>query len=818
MNRVLKFLSFYIIMLASIFSFYFTIVDKYEKELNITAHQLTGIEYLRGLYKLSIGLIEIGKYKENMGAADANILNCIDDIYVLQKKYPEYKNISLNEKLESIKKQKLNEEEYYDFLDSINHENYTIGDISELLFEEDRKLYFISSLVTHYMPEYLISILITHNIVEEYHENGQVSKLKQRLYIEQNKLTELSLEEIDGIVKLLKVYKSTQKLSLLTSNLIKKLHKLPQDTSAILSLNNSDKKFDNYLDISHDMIELSYQLNDMNINILESSLKSKKAALNKKILLNRILVIFVFILITGVTLYFYRVYSSNEKKEIELKNNNKILDKLVIFSKTDKNGVITYVSTALERLSGYSRDELIGKTHAVLKDDSMEESVSDDLWNTILNKKIWTGEIKNKTKFNSSYWVKLTAIPELDDNNEITGFISYREDITYQKEIEKEKQRTLDALEFKSKFLSNMSHEIRTPLNGIIGLTYIALKTDLDEKQKDLIKKIKSASNILLGVINDILDISKIESGKMSIEKAPIDLKESIEDIKDFLAAKATEKGICLNIDYSGISEYHRQGDSLRISQIITNLLSNAVKFTSSGKVTLKIIDLGNELVRFDVIDTGIGLKKDAIETLFEEFTQADMSTSRKYGGTGLGLSISKKLVEMMGGRIWVTSEFGVGSTFSFELPLKICTAYEKSNTDNLNDMESLEKKLNAIEGVNILVAEDNKMNQMILTMLLEKSKLNLDFALDGAIAVEKFKQNNYDLILMDVQMPNMNGYEATKAIREISLEIPIIALSANVMQEDVKRSLESGMNDHLAKPIEVNKLYTTLLKYINKN
>jgi CheY-like chemotaxis protein len=221
-------------------------------------------------------------------------------------------------------------------------------------------------------------------------------------------------------------------------------------------------------------------------------------------------------------------------------------------------------------------------------------------------------------------------------------------------------------------------------------------------------------------------------------------------------------------------------------------------------------------MIQFEVQDTGIGLKEKEIKTLFKEFMQADMSTSRHYGGTGLGLAISKKLVEMMGGKISVASDFGVGSTFTFELPLTPIEIEAAGKTIQL-DKASLEHRVNALRGIKILVAEDNKMNQMLLEMLLEESSLLLDFAQDGQVALKKFKENDYDLVLMDIQMPYMNGYEATEEIRLIDADIPIIALSANVMQEDIDKAFAAGMNDWLAKPIEVDKLYAVLLHYINK-
>ena len=308
----------------------------------------------------------------------------------------------------------------------------------------------------------------------------------------------------------------------------------------------------------------------------------------------------------------------------------------------------------------------------------------------------------------------------------------------------------------------------------------------------------------------------------MSIESIDFNLKKSIENIRDMFQDRVDEKGIKLEIDYGNIQNFNFIGDPLRISQIIINLVSNAIKFTEVGMVKIILEDIGNQKIVFKVKDSGIGLKEEQLASLFEEFTQADMDTSRKYGGTGLGLAISKNLSRMMYGDIHVESEYGVGSSFIVELPLEVSENSDENLVDNKLDFKSMEDKVNKFENINILVAEDNAMNQTLLVLLLEDSKLNLDFAANGSIAVDKFKDNSYDLVLMDIQMPVMNGYEATKLIREDSYpsrgnrEIPIVGLSANAMQEDVQKAIDAGMNSYIAKPIDVEKLYIELLKYLD--
>ena len=376
----------------------------------------------------------------------------------------------------------------------------------------------------------------------------------------------------------------------------------------------------------------------------------------------------------------------------------------------------------------------------------------------------------------------------------------------------------------KSAFLANMSHELRTPMNGVMGMIDLAKRSMTDARGLEKLDKAKASAERLLGVLNDILDISKIEAEHMVLEDRPLQLAETIDNLRTTLDNKASEKGLRLAIDVPAeLAQTHLSGDPLRLGQILINLVGNAIKFTDQGKVVMRVQQISASpdalQVRFEITDTGIGIDAEAQTRLFHSFEQADNSMTRKYGGTGLGLAISKQLVQMMGGEIGVESTLGQGSTFWFVLPLKK-REQSASTTTPIFVAQAAEQRLQAeYTGARVLIAEDEPINREIAQDLLEEVGLAVDLAEDGQQALELAHQHRYALILMDMQMPVMNGIEATQAIRADSLNrtTPILAMTANAFDEDRKVCVDAGMNDHIAKPVDPDRFYETVLKWLEK-
>jgi len=377
------------------------------------------------------------------------------------------------------------------------------------------------------------------------------------------------------------------------------------------------------------------------------------------------------------------------------------------------------------------------------------------------------------------------------------------------------------ATQAKSSFLSTMSHEIRTPLNGIIGLTEMTIKLNEDQKLSELLSNIKLSGDNLLGIINDILDFSKIEAGKLSFEAIVFSLSQLFNLLHKTFETRAHRKSIQLKFELDPTIPSLLFGDRIKLNQVLTNLIGNAIKFTDTGSITTlaTLIDSSDNqvIIRFSVKDTGIGIPDDRIRDVFSAFTQSGADTTRKYGGTGLGLTISKEIVELQKGKIWVESSAGKGSDFIFELPMKLPDQQQLAKFESTSSKEDF----CSFSQQTILLVEDNKINQFVAATALRNWNLQVEIANNGLEALDYLRQRNFDLILMDLQMPEMNGFEATKRIREGSIskrtcETPIIALTADAFTETRDKVYESGMNGFASKPINLLELNSLIQYWLN--
>src|SRR5574344_290470 len=411
--------------------------------------------------------------------------------------------------------------------------------------------------------------------------------------------------------------------------------------------------------------------------------------------------------------------------------------------------------------------------------------------------------------------VKDIGLDNLDDKIEVKNKDEIGELANSFNEMTKNLKESIEKNSAKSIFLANMSHEIRTPMNGIMGFLQLLDSTELNDEQKEYIEEIKNSSETLLRLLNDILDISKVEAGKVELENINFDLKSLIKSVTSYAKICAKNKDIKINTYYDESIPKTIEGDSLRLKQVLINLINNAVKFTEAGEINIgvEIISQNENQIRlnFYVQDTGIGVPKNKQDKIFESFTQAETSTTRKFGGTGLGLAICKQIAELMDGNIHLDSIEGKGSKLFFDALFKL-------NTDSLEKETSETTELKDFSGINILVAEDNIVNQKIKERIIKKLGADCKLTSNGNEVVEECKNNSYDIILMDCQMPELDGYQATEQIREIDKNIPIIALTANIFEKDERKYLDVGMNDYCSKPINLQKFINLLSKYTKNN
>ena len=501
---------------------------------------------------------------------------------------------------------------------------------------------------------------------------------------------------------------------------------------------------------------------------------------------------------------------------------------------SDVNGVIESLNAAFSRMTGYSEEEIIGQEMKILRSGVHPDSFFDALWVRLREGASERYEFCNRRKDGSIYWVHQAISPIFNKAGEISHFVWVGEDFTeakHQEQMLREaKEAAEKATQAKSDFLANMSHEIRTPMNAIIGLSHLCLNTQLDPRQLDYLSNISSAAKSLLAIINDILDFSKIEAGRLQLEKIPFDLSSVFAHTANLNMAKAREKELSLVFRQAPEVPQKLIGDPTRLGQVLLNLCSNAIKFTQKGEISLEcsLLELREDsaYVRFSVTDQGIGMTEEELKRLFSPFVQADSSTTRKYGGTGLGLTISKQIVEAMGGQIHVSSVPAQGTCFSFEIPLGLAALSEASTATKAKpDADSpvqdhsrplSEEELTPLQGLRVLLVEDNKFNQQVAMDLLELVGITCDLAENGREAIEQIKAKTFDLVLMDLQMPEMDGLTATRHIRQDlqQTKLPIIAMTANAMAADRDRCLAAGMNAHIGKPIDPNNLYGQLLQW----
>lgn len=510
---------------------------------------------------------------------------------------------------------------------------------------------------------------------------------------------------------------------------------------------------------------------------------------------------------------------------------------------TNREGLIEYVNPRFSKVTGYRSSEVLGQNPRVLQSGETPAETYRELWQTLLACKEWRGILRNRRKNGELFWEEASISPIIDDTNQVTHFLAVKEDITERKRSEDEleqhrahleelvRTRTADlsaALEAakaadlaKDAFLANISHELRTPLNAVIGLSELARRISTDPKQQDYLDKVTGAGKSLAGIINDLLDLSKIAAGHMDFEAASFSLRGLIQRSRSVMAHRAAEKGLDLIEQIDEEVPDVLLGDPLRIEQILLNLLSNAIKFTNAGRVELRIALSARKedrvCLRIDVEDTGIGLAEESLGRLFQPFAQADASVSRKFGGTGLGLALSRRLAEMMDGDIRVTSREGVGTTFSVRIWLGLGNAADLPEVAQASGKRTLPARY---RNAQVLVVDDQPLNLEIVEALLATVGITPMIATNGQEALDilhEFGPQAFDLVLMDIQMPIKDGLTAAREIRgwEGFAELPLIAMTAHTMQHEKEISTAAGMNDHIGKPFETANFFRLLARWI---
>jgi len=505
-----------------------------------------------------------------------------------------------------------------------------------------------------------------------------------------------------------------------------------------------------------------------------------------------------------------------QKTLIELKVQKYALDVHSIVAITDVQGTITSVNTKFEEISGYKSDELIGKNHRLLNSGVHGVEFWKEMYDKVSHGDIWHSEVCNLAKDGSYYWVDTTIIPLANEDEKLMRYISVRTDITERKKIQEQlieaKELAESSARTKSEFLATMSHEIRTPMNGVLGMLGLLSHSTLDVTQRHQIRVASNSANSLLVLINDILDFSKVEAGKMELEMIVFKLRDELGEFIEAIAFRAQEKGLELILDTTKLTRCTVIADPGRLRQILTNLIGNAVKFTHQGEVLVRVmldeVDAHHGRLRIDVRDSGIGIAADKIDSLFESFSQADSSTTRKYGGTGLGLAIAKKLCELMDGRIWITSTEHEGSTFHIDIGV------------GLGETSALSIPSVSVTDKTVLVVDDNETNRAVIRAQLEMWGMKVYETEDPAIALDycnvRIAQGYippYDVAILDMQMPNMNGADLGAEIRKIPQcdAMKMVMMTSLGDRNDAARFAEIGFDAFFAKPTTTKDLLNTL-------
>ncbi|MBM4157426.1 MAG: response regulator [Ignavibacteria bacterium] len=551
-----------------------------------------------------------------------------------------------------------------------------------------------------------------------------------------------------------------------------------------------------------------------------------------------IIIFLLLVIITFLTLYFFYHYRKiiNTLKiklikvEKELGYFKYALDNSTIVGITDKEGTIIYANKKFSDISGYSIEELIGKNHRILNSGYHSKEFFKNLWDTIKSGNIWNGEIRNKTKSGQYYWVDATIIPQLDENNKPYQYIAIRHDITKRKDNEQKaleysknleiknkelmiaKDISLNSLKQKENFLANISHEIRTPVYIINEFSGMLSGTDLTDEQKEYLKAISLSTENLNVLINDIIDITKLRSGKFNILNKVVNIRELLNNVTETLKLRAKNKNLELSLIYDDKIPEYIISDPIRLNQVFNNLLINAIKFTDKGYITFTTRLIGQSekkvIMEFSVEDTGIGIPEDKIGGIFDMFVQLFDDYTQYKGGAGLGLPIIKNIISKMNGSIDVESKFGKGTKFTIIIEFKMPEKTQEKQQQKEIDTGQLVKELGQIR---ILAAEDNVFIQKILANIFRKYDIEYTIVSNGKEVIDILDKKSFDLIIMDLQMPGIDGYKATESIRKQKdkpySEIPIIASTARALKNEVEKAYKIGMDDYIIKPFRASEL-----------